>query len=60
MIQFTDYKKFNKKENSSEDVLIIPIRKRDQIIMGGKRREGPGWERGVRGENWGKIRYQRR
>jgi len=36
-------KKLNKMEGQSEDV-SIPLRKGNKIIMGGRERDGPGWE----------------
>jgi hypothetical protein len=35
--------KFNKKEGRGEDA-SIPLRSGNKIIMGGRGREGPGWE----------------
>ena len=35
----------------------IPLRRGNKIIMGGRRREGPGWERGGIGEVGRSIRY---
>jgi hypothetical protein len=42
MIQLTDPMKLNKKEGSSVDN-SIPLRRRNKIIMGGRRRERTGW-----------------
>jgi hypothetical protein len=49
MIQPTDHKNFNKKEGSREDVLI-PLRRGNKIIIGGKRREEPGRKRDREGK----------
>jgi hypothetical protein len=49
MIQGTDGKKFNEKEGQSEDA-SIPFRRRNKIMMRGRRREGPKWESGGKGE----------
>ena len=49
MLQSTDPKKLNKKEGPSEDA-SIPLRRGNKIIMGGRGREGPGWERGQGGK----------
>jgi hypothetical protein len=46
MIQFTDQIKFNKKEGPSE-AASIPLRRENKIIMGGRGRERPVWERRV-------------
>jgi hypothetical protein len=45
MIQFTDSKKFNKKEGPSEDA-SISLRRGNKIIRGCRSRERPGWEKG--------------
>ena len=42
MIQGTDGKKFNEKEGQSEDA-SIPFRRRNKIMMRGRRRAGPKW-----------------
>ena len=44
MIQLTDSIKFNKKEGPSEDA-SISLRREKKIIIGGRRRKGPGWKR---------------
>jgi hypothetical protein len=49
MIHPTNPKKLNKKEGPSEDV-YIPLRWRNKIIMGERRRWGSWWERGMGGE----------
>jgi hypothetical protein len=41
MIQPTDHKTFNKKEDPSKDV-SISLRRGNKIVMGGRGREGPG------------------
>ena len=46
--------KLNKKEGLSVEV-STPLRRGNKIIMGGRRRERPGWERGR--EKGGRIRY---
>ena len=56
MIQLTDHMKLNKKEGQSVDA-SIPLRRGNKIIMGGRGREGPGWERGQGGEEGNMIRY---
>jgi hypothetical protein len=50
--------KFNKKEGPSKNA-SISLRRKNKIIMGGRRREGLGWERsrGVGQEKRSKIRY---
>jgi hypothetical protein len=45
MIQLTDHMKLNKKEGPSVDT-SIPLRKDHKIIMGGRWKEAPWWERG--------------
>jgi hypothetical protein len=41
MIQPKDPKKFNKKEEPSEDALI-PLRRGNKMTIGGRGKEGPG------------------
>jgi hypothetical protein len=41
--------KLNKKEGRSLDD-SVPLRRGNNIIMGGKGREGPEWERGMKGK----------
>jgi hypothetical protein len=45
MIQLIDHMKLTKKEGQMVDV-SIPIRRGNKIIMGGRVREGFGWEKG--------------
>jgi hypothetical protein len=52
VICLTDPEKLNKKEGPSEDASIILLRRGNKIIMGGKRRERPGWEWGERQKRW--------
>jgi hypothetical protein len=52
MIQLTDPKKLNKKEVPSEDA-SIQIKSCYKKLIGGRRRKGPGWQRGEGGEMWG-------
>jgi hypothetical protein len=51
----TDHKKFDKKEGPSEDSSTT-LGRRNRIILGGKGRERPRWERRGGGEE-GRIRY---
>jgi hypothetical protein len=52
-MQPTDLKKY-KKQKDPKDASIL-LRSGKEIIMGGRGREGPGWERG--GEKGNRIRY---
>ena len=45
MIQPTDRKKLNIKEGPRKDA-SISLRRGNKIVMEGRRRNGPGWERG--------------
>ena len=45
MIQLTDHMKLNKKEGQSIDA-SKPLKRGNKIIMGGRWRERPRWERG--------------
>jgi hypothetical protein len=56
MIECTDWRNLNKQEDPSMDT-PIPLRRGNKIIMGGRRREEPGWERGGIGEVGRSIRY---
>ena len=49
MIQLTDHMKLNKKQVQNMYV-SIPHRRGNQIIMGGRGREGPGWLSGEGGK----------
>ena len=51
MIYSTNPKKLSKKKGPSMDASITP-RRENRIIMGGRCREEPRWERGVGGK-WG-------
>jgi hypothetical protein len=54
-IQSTELKKVNKKKGPSE-VASIPLGREKKAIMGGRKKEGPRWEKG----KWGggnMIRY---
>lgn len=55
MIQLTDHIKLNKKEVNLVDA-SIPLRRRNKIIMEGRRREEPGWERKGGEKKGGRIR----
>ena len=63
MIQHTNRRKLNKEEDPNMDY-SIPLRRGKKIIMGGRRREEPGQERGKREEMgrqnqvWGKDRRE--
>jgi hypothetical protein len=50
MKQPTDHRKFNKKEDPSENA-SFPLRRGNKIIIGGTGREELGWERGGRVKN---------
>ena len=44
MIQLSDHMKLNRKEGPSVDA-SIPLRRGNKIIMGGRGREGPVWDK---------------
>jgi hypothetical protein len=48
--------KCNKQKCLNEET-SIPLRRGNKIIMRSKGMEGPGWERGGRGEKRNRIRY---
>ena len=52
MIQLKDHMKLNKKEDQSVDV-SHPLRRWNEIITGGREREGSGWEKGGDGTEEG-------
>ena len=46
-----------KQEGSTSEDASIPLRLGNKIVMGGRGKEGPGWERRGRGEQGDRIRY---
>ena len=44
MVQLTEFMKLNKEEGPRVDS-SIPLRRGNKIIIGGRGREGPRWER---------------
>ena len=55
--QLTNHMKLNKKEGPSV-YTSIPLRKGNKIVIGGRGREGPGWERERRRKRGGsRIKY---
>jgi hypothetical protein len=57
MLQPAECKKCEKQKCPREDA-STPLRSWKEIIMGGRRREGSGRERGGGGERRSKIRYE--
>ena len=55
-IQSTELKKVNKPKGSSEDA-SIPLGREKKVIVGGRGKEGPGWERGQGEEEGNMIRH---
>jgi hypothetical protein len=49
MIEPIEFKKINKKEGPSENA-SIPLGRRNKIIMKGRGKKEPGWERGGGGK----------
>jgi hypothetical protein len=44
MIQHTSHMKLKKNEGPSVDS-SVPLRRKNKIIIGGRGKEGPGWQR---------------